>query len=109
MNFQASNNIALWRPILTTTNIYTNMKEVKLKICAGTMCYVMGGAQLTEIADSLPENIREHVEISLIPCLKQCEGSEKPPYVELNGKIITGISKENLVKIVKEEVKNAVR
>lgn len=85
------------------------MKEVKLKICAGTMCYVMGGAQLTEIADDLPENIREHVEISLMPCLKQCNQDERPPFIELNGKIISGINRETLVKIVKEEVENAVR
>lgn len=85
------------------------MKEVKLKICAGTMCYVMGGAQLLDIADSLPPSIKEHVDISLAPCLQQCNETERPPFVELNGKILSGISKENLIQIVKEEVENAVR
>lgn len=85
------------------------MKEVKLKICAGTMCYVMGGAQLLDIADFLPDEIKEHVEISLSPCLKQCEGKEAAPFVELNGKIIAGLSRESLIKIIKEEVKHAIR
>lgn len=88
------------------TNI---MKNIKLKICAGTMCYVMGGAQLMDIAEDIPEDIREYVDISLMPCLKQCNGTEKPPFVELNGQIITGVSKSTLIRIIKEEARNVVR
>ena len=29
------------------------MDKIKLRLCAGTMCYVMGGAQLMEIEELL--------------------------------------------------------
>ena len=31
------------------------MDKIKLRLCAGTMCYVMGGAQLMEIEELLSE------------------------------------------------------
>ena len=85
------------------------MEKLKLKLCAGTMCYVMGGAQLMGISDSLSEEEKSQIEITFSPCLQQCNEQKTPPFVELNGKIIEGISKEKLLQIIKEEIKNAVR
>ena len=34
------------------------MDKIKLRLCAGTMCYVMGGAQLMEIEELLSEKTR---------------------------------------------------
>lgn len=85
------------------------MEKIKLKLCAGTMCYVMGGAQLMEIIDLLTEEEKQYVEISYAPCLQQCKGQDNPPFIELNGRIIKGVGKENLLQIIKEEIKHAVR
>lgn len=85
------------------------MEKIKVRLCAGTMCYVMGGAQLMEIEDWLPEKEKSYVEISLCPCLQQCQGQEKPPFAEVNGKMITNATKEILLRIIKEEIRNAVR
>lgn len=85
------------------------MEKIQLKLCAGTMCYVMGGAQLMEIEDLLSPEEKEHIEIALSPCLQKCNGKENPPFAELNGKIIAGASKEILLRIIKEEIRNAVR
>ena len=35
------------------------MEKVNVKICVGTMCYVMGGAELRDTIESLPQNILE--------------------------------------------------
>lgn len=43
------------------------MEKIKLKLCAGTMCYIMGGAQLMEIAELLSDEEKEYVEITLSP------------------------------------------
>lgn len=86
------------------------MEKIKLKLCAGTMCYVMGGAQLMEISDLLSDEEKQYVDISLSPCLQQCnDGKGTPPFIELNGKILEGVSKEILLRIIKEEIKNVVR
>lgn len=84
------------------------MSRIDLRICMGTMCYVMGGAELKDAIDSLPEEVRKHVHITYSPCLGHCTAGQEPPFIELNGKIITGVSKDNLIRIVKEEVKNVV-
>ena len=84
------------------------MKKIDLKICMGTMCYVMGGAELKDAIDSLPEPIKEHLNISFSPCLGCCNAKQEPPFIELNGQVIAGVSKVNLLQIVKEEVRNVV-
>lgn len=85
------------------------MEKIKLRLCAGTMCYVMGGAQLMEIEDMLSEDEKQYLDISLSPCLQRCNGSDTPPFAELNGQIISGVSKETLLRIIKEELRHVVR
>ena len=41
------------------------MEKMQVKLCAGTMCYIMGEAQLTKVSDKA----KESVEISLASCL----------------------------------------
>lgn len=85
------------------------MEKIRLKLCAGTMCYVMGGAQLMEVGDLLTDDEKQMVEITMTPCLQQCNGQEKPPFAELDGEILVGISKVTLLRIIKEKIKNVVR
>ena len=82
-------------------------KKINLKICVGTLCYVMGGAELKDAVESIPQDIAEHLNISYSPCLGNCEG-QRPPFIEINGKRIAGVSKTNLLQIIKEEIRNAV-
>ncbi len=85
------------------------MKKMELKLCAGTMCYVMGGAQLMEIKDLLSAEELERIDISYTPCLQQCQKEEKPPFAQLDGEILQGISIETLLRIIKEKLNDAVR
>lgn len=84
------------------------MKKVNVKICVGTMCYVMGGAELRDVIESLPQNILEHLNISYSPCLECGESEQAPPFIEVNGKRIADVSKNSLIQIVKEEVRNVI-
>lgn len=84
------------------------MATIKLKICMGTMCYVMGGADLKAIVETLPEEMRSQIEISYSPCLGNCNEAGEPPYVEVNGKTITCLSKSGLIQILKEELGNVI-
>ena len=47
------------------------MDKIKLRLCAGTMCYVMGGAQLMEIEELLSEEEKQGIEITFSPCLQR--------------------------------------
>lgn len=42
------------------------MDKIKLRLCAGTMCYVMGGAQLMEIEELLSEEEKQGIEITFL-------------------------------------------
>ena len=52
------------------------MDKIKLRLCAGTMCYVMGGAQLMEIEELLSEEEKQGIEITFSPCLQRCNGKD---------------------------------
>ena len=81
---------------------------MELKICMGTMCYVMGGAELRSVVDTLPDNISRTISVSYSPCLGMCDKIGEPPYVELNGRIVGGVNKTTLIQIIKEELSNNV-
>lgn len=75
-------------------------KKVEVKICTGTLCYVMGGAELQVIDEHLTSEMLELVNIKGSPCLEHCNNptsDSKAPYVEVNGEII---SEATIVKVV---------
>ncbi len=84
------------------------MGKIEVKICMGTMCYVMGGAELKAVVDTLPPEIRDRVEISYSPCLGTCNNGGEPPYVKINDRLVARVSKTSLLQIIKEELYNAV-
>ena len=84
------------------------MAKIDLKICMGTMCYVMGGAELRALVDMLPEDVKQHLCVSYSPCLGVCDIKGEPPYIKLDGKIVAGVSKTNLLQIIKEALSDVV-
>ncbi len=85
------------------------MATIDLKICMGTMCYVMGGAELRGLVETLPEEIRQHLAVSYSPCLGTCDkAGTPPPFIELDGEPIGGVSKNNLLQILKEALSDVI-
>lgn len=74
-------------------------KKVKIKICAGTHCYVMGGSELISLEDHLNDDQKEQVEIMGATCLNHCKDKDNsaPPYVEINDQIM---AKANIPQIL---------
>lgn len=84
------------------------MTKIDLKICMGTMCYVMGGAEIRALVEMLPENMTKHINVSYSPCLGVCDKVGEPPYIELNGKLMSGVSKNELLQIIKESLSDVI-
>ena len=63
------------------------MDKVKVEICCGTACYLLGAEKLMNIEESLPEECRGKVEIEARACLDLCERDNLggAPYVRFNG------------------------
>ena len=76
------------------------MKKVKIEVCCGTACYLLGAAKLVTIEDSLPESCRGRVEIEARTCLDLCERDNLggAPYVRFNGSEIMSRATPESVK-----------
>jgi NADH:ubiquinone oxidoreductase subunit E len=75
------------------------VKKLNVKICVGTYCYVMGGSKLNNLKSQLPDDLKEEVYVEASVCLgcDKMTSDPKPPYAEVNGKLI---EKANLEKII---------
>ncbi len=82
------------------------MKKIKISICTGTACYVMGASELLLLNEILPENLRDAVEIEGIPCGTQCHGINKknPPYVEVDGELIESATLQAIISKIEEKI-----
>ena len=82
-------------------------KKLIVKICTGTLCYVMGGAELQLLDEQLPEELLSRVEIQGSPCLDCCnrEDSQGAPFVKVGDRIIAGATIEKVIEAIKNELK----
>ncbi len=83
------------------------MEKVKVEICCGTACYLLGAATLMDLEGSLPEEMRDRVSIEARTCLDLCEREnlEGAPYVRFNGSEVMGrASTERVVARIRELV-----
>ena len=74
-------------------------KKIKIKICVGTQCYVMGNHELKDLKDQLPEDLKPKVYVEAAVCLG-CDvlnTKPEPPYVEVNGKLISQATRDKIV------------
>lgn len=81
-------------------------KKLEVKICTGTLCYVMGGAELQLIDEYIPEDIIERIEIKGTPCLELCNKYDGPkaPFVKVGDRIVCEASVSKVIDVIKEEL-----
>lgn len=80
---------------------------IKVKICSGTVCHVMGGADLPLIPEVMPKELKGQVEFVGASCIGTCniEGGLKPPFVDVNGRLIDQATISKVIEVIKEELK----
>ena len=66
------------------------MDKIKVEICCGTACYLLGAANLMSIEEEIPAEFRDKVEVEARTCLELCEKENLggAPYVRFNGEEI---------------------
>lgn len=64
------------------------MEHVKVEICCGTACYLLGAAKLLGLENRIAPAMRKYVEFEANGCLGRCEDDRigGAPYVRFNGK-----------------------
>ena len=84
------------------------MDKVKVKICQGTTCYVMGGDIIKSMLTALTEKYGDKIEITSARCLGNCNenGSfSKAPYVYVEDEVISSADLDKVMKAIEKRLK----
>jgi NADH:ubiquinone oxidoreductase subunit E len=87
------------------------MEKVKVEICCGTACYLLGAANMMNLEDQIPAEWRDKVEIEARTCLELCEKENLggAPYVRINdAEIMAQATPEKLLTRIGELLEGAV-
>lgn len=83
------------------------MEKVSVKVCLGTTCFVMGGANLQELIDIIPRRYGNKVEIEGSQCLGMCSikwNYSKAPYVKVNEDIVEEATVEKVLEAIDKKL-----
>lgn len=84
-------------------------KKIKVSICTGTACFVMGASEILVLEDSLSEELKGLVEVEGLTCLEKCKNTEcgKAPYVLVNNEVITEATLAKVLEKIYEIVESS--
>lgn len=80
-------------------------EKIKVVICTGTTCYVLGGSQLLVLDEMLPDDMKSFVEIEGTTCLNYCKDQAqfgKPPYVKIGEHLVGEATPGRIVQFIRE-------
>lgn len=79
---------------------------LKISICSGTACFVMGGSELLLLEEELPESWRGRVEIEASPCLGFCKDRSRgrAPFVTIGGEAFAAVTMPSLLSHIGEKL-----
>ena len=83
------------------------MAKVKVKVCLGTTCFVMGSANLQELSELIPQKYGDLVSVEGSPCLGLCSIDwefSKAPYVKVNEEIVKEATIEKIIEAIDKEL-----
>ena len=83
--------------------------RVKVSICTGTTCFLMGGAHLLTFDEMLDPCTAQEVELVGSHCLGLCSSEEngRPPFVKVNDHIICDATLNKVLDKVRKEIEKA--
>lgn len=85
------------------------MAKISVKVCLGTTCFVMGGANLQELVDIIPRKYGDKVEVAGANCLGLCSinwNYSKAPYVKVDEDVITEATVEKVLEAIETKLGN---
>lgn len=83
------------------------MAKVSVKVCVGTTCFVMGGANLQELNDIIPRKYGDKVEVAGSNCLGLCSINweySKAPYVKVDDEVVSEATVEKVLEVIEKKL-----
>lgn len=76
--------------------------KIRVAVCTGTTCYVMGGAELLDIESRLPAALAGRIELEGSHCLGLCRDRRLgvPPFAEVDGTVVSAATIEGLAEAI---------
>ncbi len=80
--------------------------KIKITICTGTNCFVMGGAELLLLEENLSETLKNKVDIVGCTCMDICKDTSagKAPFVKINDKIISQATIPKIIGVLEKMI-----
>ncbi len=84
--------------------------KVRVQICVGTACHIMGAADLITIEDLVAEPLRDRVHVEGISCLGLCrdESHGKPPFVIIDGQTLSEATLDKVLARVEQRAERLI-
>ena len=83
------------------------MEKISVKVCLGTTCFVMGGANLQELVEIIPRKYGDKVEVSGSSCLGMCSiqwNYSKAPYVKIDEDVVEEATVEKVLNEIDKKL-----
>ena len=83
------------------------MEKITVKVCTGTTCFVMGGANLQELNEIISEKYSDKVELTASNCLGLCSINweySKAPYVKVNEEVVSEATPEKVIEEIERQL-----
>jgi len=82
------------------------MTKIKIRICVGTTCFIMGASELQDLEHLLPEELVDKVEISGASCLGICRQDNygKAPFVTVDEEVISHATINTIIEKIYEKL-----
>ncbi|QTA38344.1 (2Fe-2S) ferredoxin domain-containing protein [Thermosipho ferrireducens] len=76
------------------------MKKLKIEICVGSCCHMLGAQELVETTKNFPEWLKEKIVVELFPCFGVCCEDKESPIVRIEGKYYEKVTPEVLRNVI---------
>lgn len=75
------------------------MEKIKVELCTGTACHLMGTYELKEYIENLPKDLRDQIELSGVTCFQKCG---QGPNVKINGQLHSNVNQNVLNELLED-------
>lgn len=76
--------------------------SIKVEICIGTPCHLMGSQNLIEALQVFNKNIDVDIDIKAVNCLDNCKGA---PAVKIDDEIYASTRPKDLIDLIKQKLR----
>ncbi len=79
-------------------------QKIKVVVCSGTACYVMGASEILLLEEHLTADQKNRVEIEGTNCLGFCKNGQngKAPYVTVNDTLLSSATVPGVIEKIQE-------